>query len=57
MRKIFNSGMWFMAMLLVVSLTGCGGGNGGGGGVDLLARSARERTACLLETAGRPCSG
>jgi len=32
MRKIFNSGMWFMAMLLVVSLTGCGSDNNGGGG-------------------------
>ncbi len=32
MRKItFNNMMWFMALLLVVSLTGCGSGHGGGG--------------------------
>jgi hypothetical protein len=31
MRKIFNNKRWFMALLLVVSMTGCGGGGGGGG--------------------------
>ncbi|MDO8721370.1 MAG: ice-binding family protein [Syntrophales bacterium] len=30
MRKIFNKNMWFMALLLVVSMTGCGGGGDGG---------------------------
>ena len=32
MRKIFNNKMWFMALLLTVSMTGCGGNDGGGGG-------------------------
>ncbi len=31
MRNKFNNKMWFMALLLVVSLTGCGGDGGGGG--------------------------
>jgi len=31
MRKTFNNKMWFMALLLTVSMTGCGGGGGGGG--------------------------
>lgn len=29
MRKIFNNKMWFMALLLVVSMAGCGSNNGG----------------------------
>jgi hypothetical protein len=36
MRNIFKNKMWFMALLLVVAMTGCGGSNndgvGGGGG-------------------------
>ncbi|OGW39736.1 MAG: hypothetical protein A2010_10495 [Nitrospirae bacterium GWD2_57_9] len=34
MRKIFNNKMWLMALLLTVSMTGCGGDddNGAGGG-------------------------
>ena len=36
MRKISNNKMWFMSLLLVVSMTGCGGSNGGGiSGTDL----------------------
>ena len=31
MRKIFSNMMWFMALLVVVSLTGCGGDKNGGG--------------------------
>lgn len=30
MRKILNNGMWFLALLLVVSMTGCGGDDDGG---------------------------
>jgi len=30
MRKTFNNKMWFMALLLTVSMTGCSGGGGGG---------------------------
>jgi len=52
MRKIFNSGMWFMAMLLVVSLTGCGGGNGGGGGVDPIGSVCQGADCVPLGTAG-----
>ena len=29
MRKIFNNKMWFMALLLTVSMTGCGGDDNG----------------------------
>jgi len=32
MRKLFNNKMWFMALVLVVSMTACGSNNGGGGG-------------------------
>jgi hypothetical protein len=32
MRKLFNNKMWFMALVLVVSMTACGSDNGGGGG-------------------------
>ena len=32
MSNIFNNKMWFMALLLVVSMTGCGGGHDDGGG-------------------------
>ena len=31
MRKIFNNKMWFMVLVLVVSMTGCGSDNNGGG--------------------------
>ncbi len=30
MRKIFNNKMWFMALLLTVSMAGCGGNDNGG---------------------------
>jgi hypothetical protein len=32
MRKIFNNKMWFMALLLTISMTGCGSNHDSGGG-------------------------
>jgi len=37
MRKILNNAIWVMALLVVVSLTGCGNDDNGGGGVGVPA--------------------
>ena len=40
MRTIFKNKMWFMALLLVIAMTGCGSDNNGGGGGGGLAPGA-----------------
>lgn len=53
MRNIFKNKMWFLALLLVVAMTGCGGDdNGGGGGVDPVGSVCQGADCVSLGTAG-----